>query len=468
MTLANRAVIDIGSNAIRYVAYGGAPRGPVPVYNEKAQVSLGRGLAKDGKLDKSDMAEALDALDRFAALARMMEVETVHQVATAAVREAKNGIDFIGDAAERGHEVRLLSGDEEAFAAGMGVLCDAPWAEGYVADLGGGSLEIVRVSGGKLGNRVSIPFGTLRLAEMTAKGGDLGEALRAALKRFDIERGLHIYLVGGAWRALMRLAQHHACYPLDILANYAVSPDAVSGLIKATRDEAGIKALKIVPAARVLFLHDAAALTQELVALFKADLLVASVYGIREGLLYEALPKAERAGDPLLACTRDEGRRLSRFAIDGDAIDDWIAPLFESADARLRKAACNLADSAWSQHPDHRAEHAAALGLNGSWLGIDGRGRAILSRTLCAIYGGKPERTMAADSLAEPEALAMAHRWGLAIRLAMRLDGGTGAALAKTRLTRGGEGVKLDLSAVPELASEAVERRVKQLGLALG
>ena len=83
-------------------------------------------------------------------------------VATAATREAKNGHELVEKAAALGIHVEVLDGDAEATAAGFGMLSDNPHANGYVGDLGGGSLELIRISDGKLGARVSLPLGTLR------------------------------------------------------------------------------------------------------------------------------------------------------------------------------------------------------------------------------------------------------------------------------------------------------------------
>jgi exopolyphosphatase/guanosine-5'-triphosphate,3'-diphosphate pyrophosphatase len=86
-----------------------------------------------------------------------MEVKDLQCVATAAVRDAENGPAFIAAAAEAGLKIRLLSGEEEAEAAGYGVLSAIPDARGIAVDLGGGSLELAEVADGKVGRRASFP-----------------------------------------------------------------------------------------------------------------------------------------------------------------------------------------------------------------------------------------------------------------------------------------------------------------------
>ena len=78
-----RAIIDIGSNSIRLVVFGGAPRAPVVLYNEKIMAGLGRGVVQGGSLDPATAAIALAGLQRFAALLDGMDLASLRVVATA-------------------------------------------------------------------------------------------------------------------------------------------------------------------------------------------------------------------------------------------------------------------------------------------------------------------------------------------------------------------------------------------------
>jgi exopolyphosphatase/guanosine-5'-triphosphate,3'-diphosphate pyrophosphatase len=144
-------IIDIGSNSVRFVAYGGAERVPSVLFNEKLMAALGRGVVRDGKLSDAAMARTLEALARFRQLAKEMKLKRLHTVATAAVRDASNGKAFLKQIAEIGLKPRVISGDEEAELAGLGVVSAIPNANGIVADLGGGSLELIGVARGAVG-----------------------------------------------------------------------------------------------------------------------------------------------------------------------------------------------------------------------------------------------------------------------------------------------------------------------------
>jgi exopolyphosphatase / guanosine-5'-triphosphate,3'-diphosphate pyrophosphatase len=109
------------------------------------------------------------------------------------------------------------------------------------------------------------------------------------------------------------------------------------------------------------------------------------------------------------------------------------------------------------------------LALDGSWPGATTEDRAILAAALVAVYDSKRQPLELLDRLASPEKTKQAHGWGLAIRLAQRLDGGTGAALADSKLIAGNGVLELHLSRVAErLQSDSVARRLQRLGDALG
>jgi exopolyphosphatase / guanosine-5'-triphosphate,3'-diphosphate pyrophosphatase len=479
MNSVRQAVIDIGSNTVRLVVYAGLPRAPMPIYNEKSRVALGACLAGDGIIDDATMAKALAALGRFETLARSMKVDTLRVVATAATREAKNGHKLVEGAAALGIRVDVLDGDTEATAAGLGVLSDNPHANGYVGDLGGGSLELIRVADGKLGERVSLPLGTLRhdiLREKNVK--QITQMLSddiAALKGddgFPIETGLPFYMIGGSWRTFARLHMHDVGYPLTILSNYQMPPDAPTRLMPLINDPAALAQTRVVASARIAALPGATALLAGVVRFLEPSELVTSIYGLREGLLFDQLSEADRREDPLIAATRFEGERLARFPFHGDALADWIAPVFAGQsenDDRLCRAACLLADSVWNVNPEYRADHALDHALDGNWPGVDASDRAVIAAALWTVHAGKRTLPEMLAGLAKPGALAQAVIWGLAIRLAQRLDGGTGGALADSRIEGDSDVLRLRLSRqAVRLRSNSVQRRLQALGEALG
>lgn len=471
-------MIDIGSNSVRIVVYEGPARAPAVIFNEKVAAGLGRGLAVNGRIAPEDAERGLVALRRYALLAKHMEVKDVQCVATAAVRDAANGPDFIAAAAEAGLQIRLLSGEEEAEAAGHGVLAAIPDAHGIAVDLGGGSLELAEVSDGQVGRRASFPLGVLRLPALRKDGEQAFErAIRKMLRDAgwpgDGLTGLPLYLVGGSWRALSRLDLELTRDPLAVLDQHSLPRSALRRLIRASK-RLTFEELRAIPGMasnRAAALPDAAALLAALVNILDVPEMTVSSSGLREGLLYQALDAETRAQDPLIVAAEFEGRRLARFAPHGRAIAAWIAPLFADeapADSRVRLAASLLSDVAWSANPDFRADRGTEIGLHGNWRSIDIPGRILLARALYAGFGGSDAEFPAMGNLVAPERLARARQWGLAIRLAQRLTGGVEAPLRASGIALVEGKLKLSLDAGwHQLAGESVERRLRVLAQSL-
>ena len=475
-TTGRTAIIDIGSNSVRLVVYDGPRRIPFILFNEKVMAGLGASLARTGAIEPEAMERGLRAIGRFAHLCRSMKVAEIRCVATAAVRDATNGPDFIARAKDMGLTVELLTGAQEAIGAAMGVLSGIPGADGIVGDLGGGSLELARVRGGAVEQTISLPLGVLRLPQIRAKGPRALE--RSVAKMLDKagwtpEPGLPFYMVGGSWRALARFDMQLTHFPLPVVHQYDMTATRAEQLTRIVShvDKARLKQIPAMTGSRVPTLPDAAALLSVVVRQLKSSRLVVSAYGLREGLLYEALPPDIREHDPLLVAAEAEGEAQARFRGHGDRIDRWIAPLFTDDDAsarRIRRAACLLADVSWRANPDFRAERGVEIALHSNWVGIDAAERAMLGQALCSHFGGGVAPLPALERIARPDRLQRAILWGLAIRLAQRMSGGVEAPLAVSRLERHDDRIDLYLRAEDaDLYGEAVERRLRHLAQAM-
>jgi len=471
----SQAIIDIGSNSVRLVVYDGPRRAPAILFNEKVMAGLGRSLAEESKLDPVAVRTAMRALARFRAVTEAMGVDDVRTVATAAVRDASNGAAFIGKARDIGIAIETLTGEAEALGAGMGVISAIPEADGIVGDLGGGSLELVRVKAGAITKRLSLPLGVLRLPAIRAKGrGSLDRVVKKALAKggWTTEPGLPFYLVGGSWRALARLHMYLTDWPLPVLHNYTMPPQAAVRLVRAVSriGRKDLKAIEAISSARVPALSDAAALLATLVRQLDSSALITSAYGLREGLLYAALDDEEKRLDPLIEAVRAAGERQGRFTEHGDLLHKWIAPLFNGEDVaceRLRHAACLLGDVAWAANPEFRAERGLDVALHGNWVGIDARGRAMIAQALFASFGGGTTPPPVIVALTSEEDRIRANGWGLAMRLGQRLSGGVAGPLSTSSIAVRGDKLVLNVSD-PALYGEAVERRHKQLAVLMG
>jgi len=477
------AVVDVGSNSLRLVVFERLGAALLPLLNEKVMCGLGRGIAHTGRLNRDGVELAYANVQRFVALARALAVDHLAIIATAAVREARDGADFAA-AIERlcGVPVRVIDGAEEARLSAAGVLAGIPEADGIVGDLGGGSVELVRVDGGNpdapIGTGVTLPLGPLRLARFGDNQRAIAEAIDRAAAEAAVLReaaGRSLYLVGGAWRAIARLHMEQAHYPLHIIHHYTIARpqaeafcDLVSRLSRRSLERITTinrKRLEVVPLAAMIL--------RRLLAVGRPERVIFSAFGLREGYAYGRLPPEDR-GDPLLAACIGMATEHSRSRSDGELLQAWTAPLFPGlspAGRRLHRAACWLSDIAWTEHPDYRAEHAFTRSLRMPAAALGHAERVFIASVLHARYGGAPDdpaRAATRPLIGEREA-AEARVLGLALRLAYTLCGGALDLLAEVRLVRDGDGLVLDIPPSGSLfLGEAVQRRLDALGRALG
>ncbi|MEM1131469.1 MAG: Ppx/GppA family phosphatase [Pseudomonadota bacterium] len=472
------AVIDIGSNSIRLVVFAGPRRNPALIFNEKVMAGLGSEINETGKLAPEGVERALRAIKRFRELIAGWDVSETICVATAAVRDASNGPDFAAEVAALGFDVRVLSGEEEAQMAAYGVLSAIPEANGIVGDLGGGSLELAEVGNHTISDSLSLPIGVLRSKSISEKGQKaLSQHVAKMVQDADWQErcaGRSLYIVGGSWRALARVDMFDQGYPLPVFHNYAIPVERIAPLTKrileSSRDD--LRAVPRLASSRIANLGTAAQMLQATCDILQPAQVIVSAYGLREGLIYSAMPEDIRKLDPLLDSTRRFGRYQSRFGQDGQKLFDWLKSAFpdlSEEEARLFLAACHLADIGWQANPDFRSERALEIALHGNWVGVDGAGRAMLAQALFTNFGGGVQAFTADERLCSIEALERAAGWGLAIRLGQRFSGGHDNLLQNSHLQRDDKGLSIAIyDEDTSVIGESVERRLAKLADYLG
>lgn len=468
-----RAVIDIGSNTVRMVIYGGPPRAPEVLHNEKLAARLGRSVAETGLLGEKAMGAALATLARFAALLRLLEVNDIDCVATAAVRDAGNGPSFLAAVAELGLNPRLLSGEEEALTSAMGVMAAFPGARGTVGDLGGGSLELVSVDGERLEHGVSLPLGTLRLPQLRAAGpAKFQRRIHKLLAGAEWDRtsGEPLYLVGGSMRALASFAMHESGWPIDDPHGHTLMPEEALRLARRLARARALPPVPTISPSRLATLPDTAALLAALLKDIAPSRVVFSSWGLREGVVYQAMSPALQRQHPLAAAvsafTESEGASTASAAM----IAGWTAsatPAEGDGTETLRLAAIMLALAAQRIEPNVRAETVADWALRKRWIGLDAEGRAVLAAALCANVAAPPPAALA--RLASPARLAEGRTWGLAIRLCRRFSATATAALVSSSLTASDGKLTLSVHrSLHVLINDGVEKDMRNLANALG
>jgi exopolyphosphatase/guanosine-5'-triphosphate,3'-diphosphate pyrophosphatase len=480
------AVVDIGSNSLRLVVFERLNATLLPLLNEKVMCGLGRGIARTGRLNRDGVELAYANLQRFVALARALKVDHLMAIATAAVREARDGHEFAAEIERQcGIPVRIVDGAEEARLSAAGVLAGIPGADGLVADLGGGSVELVRIDGSgakgdgspTIGGGISLPLGPLRLTELADNPAALGDTIEAIVEGTDLLRqaaGKTLFLVGGAWRAIARLHMEQTRYPLHIIHQYTLSRRSAEDFLEvlAPMSRRSLERIATINRKRLELVPLAAMILYRLLQVGAPTRIMFSAYGLREGYAYGLL-QPDPTADPLIAACMGVARAQSRGRIDGDHLEQWIAPVFGTlppASQRMHRAACWLSDIAWTEHPDYRAEQAFTRSLRMPIGAIDHRERVYIASALHARYGGSPDDPVKAATrpLLDADDAAEARTLGLALRLAYTLCGGALDLLAEVRLSRDDDELVLELPASGSLfQGEAVERRLAALGRAL-
>lgn len=471
-----RAVIDIGSNTVRLVIYGGPPRAPEVLWNEKVSARLGRDLAKGGDMPAAAMGDALAALARYALIVHDLGIANVETVATAAPRDAANGSAFITRVAALGLPVRVLSGEEEARASAWGAIGAFPGARGMVADLGGGSLELVAVGDGACGLGASFPLGTLRLPAL--RSGDrlqrkVAELLENAAEDFAGGRDRPLYMIGGTWRALATCAMRWMAHPLTDPHGFTLGSEAAADVSRqiARTKPAQLAQLRGVSAMRAEKLPDAAALLLALLDHLKPEGLIFSSWGLREGLHFSRLQPRERGRDPLIAGVAGFTGERAVNSDDAALLTAWATTAARPGSARtenLRLAATLLASALHRVEPNLRSAHALEWALDKRWVGIDFSGRAMLAAALRGSLGATEHHDRLLRLASEGE-LREATAWGLAFRLSQRLGAGSRGALYASRLTAAGDTLVLAIDAHhAPLATATVGKDLNALASWLG
>jgi exopolyphosphatase/guanosine-5'-triphosphate,3'-diphosphate pyrophosphatase len=472
------AVIDIGSNSVRLVIYEGPKRAPFPICNEKALCGLGRDMSEDGALNPQTVGHAMETLRRFRRLLEEHGNPPTHVVATAAVREAKDGRAFIRKIETLGFSVALIDGAEEAALAALGVVACEPRATGLVGDMGGGSLELIALNAGEIGDSVSLSIGPLRLMQKTggkaSAAADLAaEAIKAVpwLKDGKFEA---IYSVGGSWRSIARIHMRLRNYPLSVLHHYEMSKAEAIDVcnLVARQSSRSLEEIPGISFRRIDTLPIAALVLKAVLQETGSSKVIVSAGGLREGVLYKALKPAQRALDPLFEGARFLAERLEPNPEIGDILVALTARLFKDEspeDRRLREAVCILSDIAAYFHPDLRALQAFETVLHAPFYGISHRERVVAATAAYARHDGKaPVETHDRFlRLLSSEDLKRALQLGLALRFAGALAPKAPAALIGCTLERlNGKLVFRAPKRIESLMGEMPRRRLEALAVA--
>ncbi len=478
-----QAVIDIGSNSVRLVIFEVGGQALLPYYNEKVMAGLGVGVPETGHLPAAGIVMALKALKRFKLIIEGLKIETVHAVATAAIRAAKDGPDFVRTIKrDIGFDVDIIKGAEEARLSGLGVCGGMHKATGLVGDLGGSSLEFCVVKDGQIqGKGESLMLGPLSMDIAQKSPAEQEAAIDEILKQAQHLRSGYdnFYLVGGAWRALAKLHMDVYDYPLRLLHGYQMDAPALDHIVELTQDtsEAGLERRRRASQRRQANLPYAALLLRQIFKAGKFTNAVTSSYGLREGLIFSQIPKPEVPQILLEGLQLTLLHKQTRLTY-GTAMYHWIRPLltetmlaplaFEKI-MRLVRAACMMAESGAFFHPEQRANLAFETILRGQFYTLTHAERIFLAAMIGYRYHYNFKLPSALAALLHPRQKELSRILGAALRLGSLVSGRSSNIFDKIQLKLTDDTLSLLFHpAIEDMLSNKVERRLETLAHLMG
>lgn len=306
------AIIDLGSNSARLVIYRQSERGVLfESDNIKRVLRLSGHLGRDGRLDAAGVQIAIDAMRQFKQLCDARGVREIIGVATAAVRQASNGPELIRQIREAtGIDVRIVSGEQEAYYGYLAVVNSMNHTEAYTVDIGGGSTEITYFKDRQLIERISFPFGAVTLTQRFLPGEVVTAERLQRLEAFLIRefsqagwltaRGVPLIALGGGARNMANMHQKKRKYSMSSIHHYVMDERDVTEqyhLLASTPLEKRRK-IKGLSSDRGDIIVATGAVFHVLQRLTGAKEFVVSTKGLRDGVLFERIREGQ--GTPLI------------------------------------------------------------------------------------------------------------------------------------------------------------------------
>ena len=288
------AAIDVGSNTILLtIAEYDPDSGLVVIEEGEGQPRLGAGLSATGRLGEDAMARALETLTRMRDACRRHEVKRLAAAATAAVREAENGAEFVERVRALGIPLRTISAATEAALSYRSAAHHFPGGKRtLVADIGGGSLELIGAEKGAIRLSRSLPLGAVRLTELEVRLSELRAQTRRALEQAvpRAEWGESLVIgSGGTFTTIAAMALARRGSLSRAVHGTRVSKPEVEQLVEwlAAKTPDQRRQVPGLPPQRADIIVAGVAVAAELLELVGSDGVTVSGFGLRDGLLLE-------------------------------------------------------------------------------------------------------------------------------------------------------------------------------------
>ena len=295
------AIIDIGSDTVRFQIFENFKDNQVAIFNKKITCGLGKDLIKNNKLNKDSIKKAMNALYYIKELIDSSNIKNYEIFATEAVRVAKNRDAFIADAENiLKKKIHVLTGDEEAKFSAMGCIVGLKKSNGLVADLGGGSLELAEVKKKEIMNTLSLPLGVHRAKSKNNKIIDKFKSSLQNTEWLNENKFKRVILTGGTWRALVKLYFDKYNYPLKVIHHFKPDFDNFVLMLEEVSNfkKKDLLQYSLITKDKTPFIRYAAKVALEIINKVSAKQVVISYTAIREGYISDKI-KLNYKNDPL-------------------------------------------------------------------------------------------------------------------------------------------------------------------------
>lgn len=473
----------MGSNTARLVVFAYEPERWFQLEDQiREAVRLAEGFGTSARLTPAAIERGVTALKLIADFAGAADLDRLQVIGTSALREAENRHQLLDRIAPLALDVWILSGSEEAELGVDAVANTLAFDDAWVVDLGGGSVQLSRMTDRAFDHGAAHPLGMVRLTEAFLHD-DPPSARQVEALEAEVERRLGasademrrdaapLVAMGGSVRNLARAVQRASGYPLDLLHGYFLRRadlDELTGrLLAATSAERatipGIRSDRadVIAAAALVF--------RWLLAASGRDGLVISAHGMREGaFMRHFLPPPEHRVDDVRAFAVSS--RLARYPVPqphnrhvrrlAARLFDGLAPLhrLEAKEAELLDAAAALHDLGAAIDYYHHAQHGTYLLLSKPMHGFSHREQVLITLMVRYHEKGTP-KTNGYEQVLRPGDRTLLRHLTACLRLAEYLERARAGRIRDLEVEIGDAAVRLLLDSSEPPTVELRESR---------
>ena len=295
-------VLDIGTNTLLLLVVERGDDGSIRAVHDEARFGrLGKGLDASGNLDPDNVAKSLDIVRAYRATMTELGVNRIAAVGTQALREAGNATAFVAPAQEAlGTAIEVIAGEREAelvYVAVAHAFPDRSAGELVIADVGGGSTEIIVGSAGVVRSFTSLPIGSVRMTERhlktdpptRAEAHALFADLDAAIATLELPSGAVVIGTAGTATSIASVDLELSEWDPDRVNGYELTVSAVDRQLARYLEltVAQRQAMPGLEAERADVIAAGVAIYARLLRAMSASAFIVSDRGVRWGLAHE-------------------------------------------------------------------------------------------------------------------------------------------------------------------------------------